>query len=207
LLKIKNIVIKLTFVKEIKMSTFKLLKVLIIIIVSLCFLFTTGITTSCKETIIPKEEAMRGFMKIESPSFGNNKMIPSNYTCDGANINPPLIISDAPKDAKSLVLIVDDPDAPSKTWVHWTIWNINPNIKEIPENTIPEGAVEGVTDFGKPGYGGPCPNSGIHHYFFKLYALDITLNLNSSANAGDIQEAMQGHILDSSELIGIYKRK
>lgn len=197
----------MTFVKEIKMSTFKLLKVSIVTIVSLCFLFTTGIITSCKETIIPKEEIMRGFMKIESPSFSNNEMIPSNYTCDGANINPPLIISGAPKDAKSLVLIVEDPDAPSKTWVHWTIWNINPYTKEIPENTIPEGAVQGVTDFGKPGYGGPCPNSGIHHYFFKLYALDITLNLNSSANAEDIQEAMQGHILDSSELIGIYERK
>lgn len=188
----------------------KLLKVLTVAVIFICFLFTISIITACKETVITKEvlkkEVARGVMKIESPSFSNNEMIPPNYTCDGANVNPPLMISGAPEDAKSLVLIVDDPDAPSKTWVHWTIWNIDPDTKEILENGIPQGAVEGMTDFGIPGYGGPCPPSGIHHYFFKLYALDITLDLSSSASAVNIQEAMQGHILDSAELIGIYGR-
>jgi len=188
----------------------KLLKVLTVAVIFICFLFTISIITACKETVITKEvlkkEVVRGVMKIESPSFSNNEMIPPNYTCDGANVNPPLMISGAPEDAKSLVLIVDDPDAPSKTWVHWTIWNIDPDTKEILENGIPQGAVEGMTDFGIPGYGGPCPPSRIHHYFFKLYALDITLDLSSSASAVNIQEAMQGHILDSAELIGIYGR-
>jgi Raf kinase inhibitor-like YbhB/YbcL family protein len=188
----------------------KLLKVLTVAVIFICFLFTISIITACKETVITKEvlkkELVGGVMKIESPSFSNNEMIPPNYTCDGANVNPPLMISGAPEDAKSLVLIVDDPDAPSKTWVHWTIWNIDPDTKEILENGIPQGAVEGMTDFGIPGYGGPCPPSRIHHYFFKLYALDITLDLSSSASAVNIQEAMQGHILDSAELIGIYGR-
>ena len=88
--------------------------------------------------------------------------------------------------------------------MHWIVWNIDPNTKEILENTIPEGAVEGMTDFGKQGYGGPCPPSGIHHYHFKIYALDITISLDSSASVVDIKEAMQGHILDSAELIGLY---
>jgi hypothetical protein len=165
--------------------------------------------TACKEKIATEEVSIeekvgKGVMKIESPSFRNNEMIPSKYTCDGANVNPPLLISGTPEDAKSLVLIVDDPDAPSKTWVHWIVWNIDPNTKEILENTIPEGAVEGMTDFGKQGYGGPCPPSGIHHYHFKIYALDITISLDSSASVVDIKEAMQDHILDSAELIGLY---
>ncbi|GAG65703.1 unnamed protein product, partial [marine sediment metagenome] len=109
--------------------------------------------------------------------------------------------------AKSLVLIVDDPDAPAKTWVHWTVWNIDPKTTEILENSIPQDAVEGVTDFGTSGYGGPCPPSGTHRYFFKLYALDTTLDLSSSATVEDIQEAMEGHILDSVELIGLYECK
>ncbi|MQY75764.1 MAG: YbhB/YbcL family Raf kinase inhibitor-like protein [Clostridia bacterium] len=146
-------------------------------------------------------------MKIESPSFKNNEMIPSKYTCDAENINPPITISGISQDAKSLVLIVDDPDAPAKTWVHWTVWNIDPKTTEILENSVPQDAVEGVTDFGTPGYGGPCPPSGTHRYFFKLYALDTTLDLSSSATVEDIQEAMEGHILDSVELIGLYECK
>ncbi len=187
----------------------KLAKVLTFTLVFLSLLFIISTITSCKEKVVTeevleKEKIERGAMKIESPSFKNNEMIPSKYTCDGANVNPPLLISGTPEDAKSLVLIVDDPDAPSKTWVHWVVWNIDPNTKEIPENTIPKGAVEGMTDFGKQGYGGPCPPSGIHHYHFKIYALDITISLDSSASVVDIKEAMQGHILDSAELIGLY---
>ncbi|MBN1298758.1 MAG: YbhB/YbcL family Raf kinase inhibitor-like protein [Actinobacteria bacterium] len=147
-----------------------------------------------------------GNLKVESPAFENNGMIPSKYTCDGQNINPPLKISGAGKDAKSLVLIMDDPDAAACTWVHWTIWNISPLTAEIAENSVPEGAPEGITNFRKPGYGGPCPPSGTHRYFFKLYALDILLELGTDATAGDIENAMQGHILESADLIGLYKR-
>jgi len=146
-------------------------------------------------------------MNLESPTFSNHQNIPSKYTCDGENVNPPLKISEVPEKSKSLVLIVDDPDAPMGTWVHWTIWNISPKTTEIPENSVPEGAIEGMTDFGKPGYGGPCPPSGTHRYFFKLYALDITLDLDTSAKKEDIEKAMEGHILDKAELIGLYSRQ
>jgi Raf kinase inhibitor-like YbhB/YbcL family protein len=150
-----------------------------------------------------EEEAAEN-MKIESVAFGNNDMIPANYTCDGADINPQLTIGGVPAGAESLVLIIDDPDAPGGTWVHWTVWNIDPSVTEIPENSVPVGAVEGVTDFGETGYRGPCPPSGTHRYFFKLYALDTTLELDSSAAVQDIDEAMDGHILESTELVGLY---
>lgn len=154
---------------------------------------------------IEEEETMKKLI-IESPAFENNEMIPSKYTCDEQNINPPLKISGVTEDVKSLVLIMDDPDAPAGTWVHWTIWNISPRTAEIAENTKPESALEGITSFRKPGYGGPCPPSGTHRYFFKLFALDIMLELDQDATAGDIENAMKGHILDSAELIGLYKR-
>ena len=146
-------------------------------------------------------------MKIESSAFKDNEYIPSKYTCDGVNISPPLGISEVPENAKSLVLIVDDPDAPIKTWVHWTIWNIDPMTSEIAEGSYPKGAVEGMTDFGRTGYGGPCPPFGTHRYFLKLYALDGVLNLISSAKVKDIEKEMHGHILDKAQLIGLYKRK
>jgi len=146
-------------------------------------------------------------MFISSPAFKHNGLIPKKYTCDGGDINPPLYISGVPASAtKSLALIVDDPDAPVGTWVHWTLWNITPQTAEIPENSAPLGAFEGTTDFGRPGYGGPCPPSGTHRYFFKLYALDILLTLPSTARKADVEKAMQGHIMDKAELIGLYKR-
>ncbi len=146
-------------------------------------------------------------MEIKSPAFKNKQSVPAKYTCDGENISPPLEISGVPEQAKSLVLISDDPDAPAGTWVHWIIWNINPDIKQIPENSTPSGAVEGITSFEKSGYGGPCPPSGSHRYFFKLYALDTKLDLNSSAKIKDLQTAIKKHILDKAELIGSYQRK
>lgn len=145
-------------------------------------------------------------MKIESSAFKNNKLIPKIYTCDGENINPPLIISDVPENAKSLVLIVDDPDAPAGTYVHWTVWNIDPKVTGIPENSVPAGAVEGVTDAGRPGYVGMCPPSGTHRYFFKLFALDTTLDLSPSARAGDIEKEMEANILAEAQLVGMYRR-
>lgn len=146
-------------------------------------------------------------MKLSSPAFENNQSIPSKYACDGENINPPLEISEVPEGARSSVLIVDDPDAPGGDWVHWTIWNISPDTKEIYENSVPQGVVEGKTDFGRPGYGGPCPPSGAHRYQFKIYALDTDLNLNSSSTKKDIERAIEGHILDQAILIGTYQRQ
>ena len=102
------------------------------------------------------------------------------------------------------MLIVDDPDAPSGTWIHWTVWNIDPEVTEIPENSIPEGAVEGMTDSGRPGYGGPCPPSGTHRYFFKLFALDINLDLSPSVRAEDIKKEMEAGILAKVQLVGLY---
>lgn len=145
-------------------------------------------------------------MKITSPAFEHNQEVPSKYTCDGENVNPPLQFSDVPSEAKSLVLIVDDPDAPSRVWVHWIVFNIDPKTLEIRENSIPQGAVSGVTDFGKPGWGGPCPPNGTHRYFFKLYALDTQLSLDATADKKSVEHAMENHIITQAELIGLYKR-
>lgn len=147
-----------------------------------------------------------GLMEIKSSAFEHNGEIPSKYTCDGENINPPLSIADVPEGAKSLVLVVEDPDAPSGTFTHWTVWNISPQAMEISENSVPEEAVEGKTDFGKVGYGGPCPPSGTHRYFFKAYALDTTLDLARGAAKSELTQAVEGHVLGSAELIGLFAR-
>lgn len=146
-------------------------------------------------------------MIITSPVFQNNAFIPSKYTCDGENVNPPLGIKDVLPAAKSLVLIMDDPDAPRGVWVHWTVWNIDPKTTLIPEKNVPFQAIEGKTSFGNPGYGGPCPFSGTHRYFFKLYALDAALNLSPQADKSNLEKAMEEHILDKTEIIGLYSRR
>ncbi len=146
-------------------------------------------------------------MKLTSSVFENKDLIPSKYTCDGEDVNPPLNISDIPEKTKSLVLIVDDPDAPSGTWDHWIVWNILPSVSKIEENSVPEGAVQGMNDFGKQSYGGPCPPSGTHNYHFKLYALDTKLEIESSSKKEEVKEAMEGHILEQAELIGKYQRQ
>jgi Raf kinase inhibitor-like YbhB/YbcL family protein len=159
------------------------------------------------EAFTVKEAAAMSELTISSPAFGHNGNIPAKHTCDGRDINPPLAIGNVPPDAKSLVLIVDDPDAPAGTWVHWVIWNIDPNTADIREDSVPKGAIQGVNDFRKHSYGGPCPPSGTHRYFFKLYALDILLNLTPNSGKAGIEKAMQGHILSRAEIIGLYKRK
>lgn len=144
-------------------------------------------------------------MRISSPAFENNGFIPSKYTCDGENISPPLIISNVPEETKSLALIMDDPDAPLTTFVHWLVWNIPPNITEIPEGeklSYPQGK----NSFGRQGYGGPCPPFGTHRYFFKLYALDTVLKLEEGAKKKQLLNAMSGHILEDAELLGRYSR-
>ncbi|MBP1748740.1 MAG: kinase inhibitor [Deltaproteobacteria bacterium] len=143
---------------------------------------------------------------IESTAFKNNSSIPKQYTCDGKDINPPLVIQNIPDGSKSLALIVDDPDAPVGIWVHWVVWNIDPGTKQIGENSVPAGAVQGRNDFRKTNYGGPCPPSGTHRYFFKLYALDTKLNLKNNSAKQDVEEAMKGHILGEAQTMGLYKR-
>jgi len=143
-------------------------------------------------------------MKITS-SFGENQQIPSKYTCDGSDINPPLSISDVPENAISLALILEDPDAPAGTWVHWVVWNIDPKTAEINENSVPNGSIQGVTSFGDNKYGGPCPPSGTHRYLFKLYALDERLALASSADKSKLEASMKGHTISETKLTGLYK--
>ena len=161
-----------------------------------------------------KLEVKKKSMIITSPAFKNNSKIPSKYTCDGKNINPPLEFSDIPKETKSLVLIIDDPDAPSKTWVHWVLYSIPPSTAKIEENSD-TGGIQGMTDFGKLGYGGPCPppaspnrgESGTHRYFFKLYALDTILDAPSGLTKQQVLEKVRDHVIEEAELVGLYNRQ
>jgi Raf kinase inhibitor-like YbhB/YbcL family protein len=158
-------------------------------------------------TVVSKEVKQMGTFQVTTPAFENNGQIPSKFTCDGSDVNPQLVIHNTPSGAKSLAMIVDDPDAPMGTWVHWVVWNISPQTKEIRENTVPEGAQQGINDFRKQDYGGPCPPSGTHRYFFKLYALDSTLTLDSRSKKADLEKAMKKHVLAETQIIGLYKRK
>ncbi|MCS6907500.1 MAG: YbhB/YbcL family Raf kinase inhibitor-like protein [Anaerolineales bacterium] len=147
-------------------------------------------------------------MSIEliSTAFAPNGFIPKRYTCDGENLSPPLIWKNVPPETKSLAIIVDDPDAPGGTFVHWVIFNIPPEVTKFSEGEKGIGT-EGINDFRKVGYGGPCPPRGTtHRYFFKIYALDTKLNLDSTATKKDLEKAMQEHILAQGELIGRYSR-
>lgn len=143
-------------------------------------------------------------LKITSPVFENSGFIPTKYTCDGDDVNPPLKIGGIPEGTKSLALIVDDPDAPMGTWDHWIVWNIPPTSK-VEENAVP--GVEGLNDFRKHSYGGPCPPSGTHRYFFKVYALDAKLDLHPNSRKEDVERAMEDHILAKGEIIGRYSRR
>lgn len=142
-------------------------------------------------------------LTITSSAFESNGTIPSKYTCDGKDVNPPLQIAQVPPEAKSLAVIVDDPDAPAGIWVHWVMWNI-PVTGEIKENDAP--GMQGMNDFSKHRYNGPCPPSGVHRYFFKVYALDDVLNIPVSSDKGDLERAMAPHIRAYGELIGRYSR-
>jgi hypothetical protein len=141
---------------------------------------------------------------VSSPAFKNNQPTPIKYTCDGEDVNPPLNIEGTPSKTKSLVLIIDDPDAPMGTWDHWIVWNIPPKTK-IEENAVP--GIEGMNSFKRHTYGGPCPPSGTHRYFFKIYALDTLLNLPQNSRKKDVEKAIKDHTLAKGELIGLYTRK
>jgi Raf kinase inhibitor-like YbhB/YbcL family protein len=150
--------------------------------------------------------AGEGRMTIASPALRQGGNIPSKFTCDGSNISPPLQITGVPAEAKTLVLIADDPDAPGGLFTHWLVWNISPQTNAIAEGTAPKG-VQGTNDFGKTGYGGPCPPSGVHRYCFRIFVLDRELALPSGSKRGRLDAAMKGHVIAQGELIGRYARK
>lgn len=146
-------------------------------------------------------------MKLESLVFTHDQFLPTKYTCDGTSINPSFKISEVPNNAKSLVLIVDDPDAPSGDFVHWLLWNIDPKTTTIEEDSVPTGATQGTNSENEAKYTAPCPPTGVHHYNFKIYALDTKLNLPSSTDKTGLLSAMQGHIVNGTTMIGLYNKK
>jgi Raf kinase inhibitor-like YbhB/YbcL family protein len=145
-------------------------------------------------------------MKITSSAFQEGGNIPSKFTCDGSDTSPPLQITGVPSETKSLVLIADDPDAPSGLFTHWLVWNIPPQTNSISEGSAPKG-VQGANDFGKSGYKGPCPPPGTHRYSFKIFALDRELDLRSGAKRRQLDAAMKGHVIAQGELVGRDARK
>jgi Raf kinase inhibitor-like YbhB/YbcL family protein len=157
-------------------------------------------------TLSPEQEKAATYKKIEitSSAFKENGFIPKTYTCDGKNVNPSLNIGRVPDTTKSLAIIVDDPDAPGGCWVHWVTWNI-PVTDRLGENEVP--GAQGMNDYSKHVYDGPCPPKGTHHYHFKVYALDCKLEIPVSSNKNDLEKAMNGHILGFGELVGVYNRK
>lgn len=151
-------------------------------------------------------------LTISSPSFTSSGAIPKKFTCDGADVSPPLAWNDPPAGTKAFALLVDDPDAPVGNWNHWAIWNLPANLRSLPEGVkkisrLSDGSEQGQNDFHKPGYNGPCPPAGKpHHYFFKLFALDTKVSLNSEAGKPELEAAMKGHILATAQWMGTYKR-
>lgn len=153
-------------------------------------------------------------MKLESPAFPNHGDMPTRLTCEGRDISPALAWSGVPGGAKSLVLIVDDPDAPDPkapkmTWVHWVLYNLPPTLAGLPEAVaaLPPGAAEGLNDWKRTGYSGPCPPIGQHRYFHKLYALDTVLPDLGKPTKAKLEQAMQGHILAEAQLVGLYQKQ
>ncbi len=145
-------------------------------------------------------------MQLTSPVFRNNEYIPKKYTCEGLNVNPPLDFKDIPAETKSLVLLVEDPDATAKPWVHWLVYNIPPSAEGFVENAIPVGAIEGICNGGTMGYEGPCPD-GSHQYLFKLYALDTRLYISKNGDRREVLSEMAGHVLAEAVLRGVYRRQ
>lgn len=143
-------------------------------------------------------------MRIRSAAFEHNAFIPVKFSCQGKGVNPPLSIEGLPKETKSLALIVDDPDAPGGDFVHWVVYDA-PVTSRIEENAV--FGKQGINSLGKPGYVSPCPPSGVHRYFFKIYALDTMLNLKAGISKADLELAMAGHILDKAQLVGLYQKK
>jgi Raf kinase inhibitor-like YbhB/YbcL family protein len=162
----------------------------------------------------PREEAKGAKMAIEvtSSAFEDGEGIPTRYTCDGLDVSPPLSWGSVPDGTRSLTLIADDPDAPGGTFVHWVIYDLPPDTRGLPEDvptqqTLPSGAAQGVNGAGSIGYMGPCPPSGTHRYFFKVYALDTELGLGGGATKEEVLDAMEGHVVAEGQLMGTYRRR
>jgi Raf kinase inhibitor-like YbhB/YbcL family protein len=150
-------------------------------------------------------------IKMTSSAFAEGDMIPKRYTCDSEDVSPDLSWSGVPEGTRSIALICDDPDAPMGTWVHWVLFNLPGGHRELPEavppdKTLTHGGLHGKNDFGRLGYGGPCPPGGTHRYYFKLYALDIRLDLDSGITKAQLMDAMEGHILGQGQIMGRYSR-
>ena len=185
--------------------------------VLLLFLIITLICCGCKDKSGKQADTTdKGGkhmeIKLTSSAFEEGGMIPAKYTCDEDDISPPLKWDAVPDGTLSIALISDDPDAPMGTWVHWVLYNLPPDKRELPENfpedeTLPDGTRQGMTDFGKTGYGGPCPPSGTHRYYFKIYALDSMIDSTTVLDKKALLEKMKGHILAEGQLMGRYKRR
>jgi Raf kinase inhibitor-like YbhB/YbcL family protein len=152
------------------------------------------------------EDPMSPEPRITSPAFDHGRPIPQRYTADGDNTSPPLNLDDPPEGTVSFALIVDDPDAPRGTWTHWVVWDIPASARSIPEGGVPDGAVQGRNSWGRADYGGPAPPSGTHRYVFKLYALDVVLDLAPETDKAGLLMAMEAHVLGRAELMGTYAR-
>ncbi len=155
---------------------------------------------------IDAQEAAMDDMTLSSPAFASGEAIPARYTADGEDVHPPLVISGAPEGTVSFALVVDDPDAPRGTWVHWVVWNLPGDLSSLPAGELPGGVEVGRNSWGKREWGGPSPPSGTHRYFFKLYALDSRLDLPPGADKDSLEGAMRRHVLDRAELMGTYSR-
>jgi Raf kinase inhibitor-like YbhB/YbcL family protein len=191
-------------VKSLKIFIFPFALVIVFCIVGV--IFNINLKQPLSHSPVHPFNQKEGHMKLTTV-FEHNSNIPSVYTCDGQDLAPELTISDVPASAKELVLIVDDPDAPMGTWVHWLVYNIPVNTTSIDAKNLPQGIKQGITDFGRIGWGGPCPPSGTHRYFFKLYAIDKVLELPIGAKKAQLVHSIKDHIIEKSELIGLYKRK
>ena len=180
-----------------------------------CFLMACSIFCFCqskKQSLPQKEEEKKMDINITSTAFDEGGMIPVKYSCDGPNISPPLAWSPVPETTVSIALICDDPDAPMGTWVHWVLFNLPPETKELSESLptseiLSNGAKQGRNDSRRIGYSGPCPPGGTHRYYFKLYALDVKLDLDPGVEKRDLLKAMEGHILAEGQLMGRYTRQ
>lgn len=172
---------------------------------NMCLLFALAAALTAVAVDAQEGTMGRGFT-VTSPTIGEGRPIPARFTADGSNISPELRLENPPPGVASYALIMDDPDAPRGTWVHWVVWNLPADTIDIPEGELPDGAVEGRNDWGRTSYGGPAPPSGTHRYFFKAYALDAMLNLPIATDKAGLERAMQGHVLAKAALMGTYSR-
>jgi Raf kinase inhibitor-like YbhB/YbcL family protein len=176
----------------------------------ICGLLLIGILATALP-VLGLAEGAKEKIEVRSSAFGDGDRLPSDFTCEGADMSPPIQWSGVPANAQSLTVIVEDPDALAGNWTHWLVYDLPPSMTQLPSG-IPEGemlsngGLQGRTDFGKPGYGGPCPPSGEHRYFFRIYALDAMLRLQPGISRQELLEAMQGHILAEGVLMGTYER-